>query len=47
MDTFDALGAKYDFPINSNQLDKIAKTVGLKNFKIKKKRLILILNGIK
>lgn len=47
MDTFDALGAKYDFSINSNQLDKMSKTVGLENYKIKKKGSILILNGIK
>ena len=37
MDTFDALGAKYDTPLNPTQLEKIAKNIGLINFKIKKK----------
>ena len=47
MDTFDALGAKYDTPLNPTQLEKIAKNIGLINFKIKKKGSILILNGTK
>ena len=28
MDTFDALGAKYDFPLNIQELDDIAKNIG-------------------
>ena len=47
MDTFDALGAKYDFPLNIKELNYIAKKVGLINFEIKAKGPIIILNGVK
>ena len=47
MDTFDALGAKYDNPISDKEMSIIAKKIGLDNFKIKKNGSILILNGRK
>ncbi len=47
MDTFDALGAKYDNPLSEKELQKIAKSIGLEKYKIKKTRSILILNGVK
>ena len=47
MDTFDALGAKYDKPLSEKELQKIAKTIGLEKYKIKKTSSILILNGVK
>ena len=47
MDTFDALGAKYDNPLSEKELQKIAKTIRLEKYKIKKTRSILILNGVK
>lgn len=47
MDTFDALGAKYDNPLSINELNIIAKKIGLNNFRIKKDGSILILNGQK
>lgn len=47
MDTFDALGAKYDNPLNYDELYIIAKKIGFNYFKIKKNPSILILNGIK
>ena len=47
MDTFDALGAKYDNPLSEKELQKIAKKIGLEKYKIKKTSSILILNGVK
>ena len=47
MDTFDALGAKYDKPLFPHELERIAKLIGLKNFKIKTRFGFLVLNGIK
>lgn len=47
MDTFDALGAKYDKPLFPHELKRIAKLIGLKNFKIKTRLGFLILNGLK
>lgn len=47
MDTFDALGAKYDNPLSKKELQKIAQTIGLENRKIKKIGSIYILNGVK
>ena len=40
MDTFDALGAKYDNPLSEKELQKIAKSIGLEKYKIKKTRSI-------
>ena len=47
MDTFDALGAKYDFPLNIQELNEIAKKIGLINFEIKAKGPVLVLNAVK
>ena len=47
MDTYDALGAKYDNPLSLNQLKNIAKKIGLNTFEVKKDGPILILNGKK
>ena len=47
MDTYDALGAKYDKPLNINELKKIGKSIELETFKVKKSGPILILNGKK
>ena len=47
MDTFDALGAKYDFPLSINELNDIASKIGLTNFDTKKIGSFIILNGIK
>ena len=47
MDTYDALGAKYDNPLSLDELKKIVKKVGLNSFEVKKNGPILILNGMK
>ena len=47
MDTFDALGAKYDKPLSLNELKKIGKKIGVNNFEVKRNGPILILNGKK
>jgi hypothetical protein len=47
MDTYDALGAKYDSPLSLNQLEKIGREIGLNSFKVRKSGPILILNGKK
>lgn len=47
MDTFDALGAKYDKPLYFHELEEIAKKIGLKNYSIKTRSGFLILNGVK
>ena len=47
MDTYDALGAKYDSPLSLNELEKIGREIGLNNFKVRKSGPILILNGKK
>lgn len=47
MDTYDALGAKYDNPLSQYQLEKIAKQIGLNTFEVKRSGPIIILNGIK
>ena len=44
MDTFDALGAKYDSPLTERQLKNICKKIGLKNYSIKKNKDLLVLN---
>ena len=47
MDTFDALGAKYDHPLNIQELNEIAKKVGFINFEIKKNGPVIVLNAVK
>ena len=47
MDTFDALGAKYDFPLNIQELNDIAKNIGFINFKIKERGHVIVLNAVK
>ena len=47
MDTFDALGAKYDFPLSKKEMNDIAKNIGLINFNIQEQDPILILNAVK
>ena len=47
MDTFDALGAKYDFPLSKKEMNEIAKNIGLINFNIQEQDPILILNAVK
>lgn len=47
MDTFDALGARYDKPLYFYELKKIAKKIGFKNYSIKTRSGFLILNGVK
>ena len=34
MDTFDALGAKFDNPLNKHELENIAKEIGLNTFEV-------------
>ncbi len=45
MDTFDALGAKYDKPLYPDEMKKIALQIGLNKHKIKKRLNFIILNG--
>jgi len=47
MDTYDALGAKYDSPLSLDELKKIGKKIELNTFEVKKNGPILILNGKK
>ena len=47
MDTFDALGAKYDTPLNIKELNDIAKNLGLINFQIKERGPVIVLNAVK
>ena len=47
MDTFDALGARYDFPISMKELDQWAKSLKIDSYSIKKGGNGLIFNGIK
>lgn len=47
MDTFDALGARYDYPISINTLKKWGQTLNLKSYKIKKGSNGLVFNAIK
>ena len=47
MDTYDALGAKYDYPFSIKQVEKIVKPLGLKKYKIKKGGNGIVFNGIK
>ena len=45
MDTFDALGAKYDKPLRLNKLKKIMQKIKLKNFQVKKGGNGLVVNA--
>ena len=47
MDTFDALGAKYDYPINSKELKKYVENFNQKKYIIKKGGNGIIYNAIK
>ena len=47
MDTFDALGAKFDKPLNKHELENIAKEVGLNTFEVIKSGQVFVLNGVK
>tara|TARA_X000001036_G_scaffold369634_1_gene355789 strand:- start:271 stop:1188 length:918 start_codon:yes stop_codon:yes gene_type:complete len=47
MDTYDALGAKYDCPLSLDEVKKIGKKIGLNTFEVKKNGPIIILNGKK
>jgi len=47
MDTYDALGAKYDSPLSLDEVKKIGKKIGLNTFEVKKNGPIIILNGKK
>ena len=47
MDTFDALGAKYDKPLRLNELKKIASQIELKSWQVKKGGNGLVLNAKK
>jgi len=47
MDTYDALGAKYDSPLSLDELKKIGKKIEPNTFEVKKNGPILILNGKK
>ena len=47
LDTFDALGAKYDKPLRPKKLKKIASEIKLKKFIVKKGGNGLVLNAIK
>ena len=44
MDTFDALGAKYDKPLTFDQLRNIANKIEISNYQITKKGPVLVLN---
>ena len=47
MDTFDALGAKYDYPINSKEPKKYVENFNQKKYIIKKGGNGIIYNAIK
>ena len=47
IDTFDASGAKYDFPIGIREVQDIAKHIGLVDFKSEVKGPVIILNVVK
>ena len=47
LDTFDALGAKFDKPLRPKKLEKIASEIKLKKFMVKKGGNGLVLNAIK
>ena len=47
LDTFDALGAKFDKPLRPKKLEKIASKIKLKKFIVKKGATGLVLNAVK
>ena len=47
MDTFDALGAKYDYPTSVKEITTLAKSLKIKSYKVKKGGNGVIFNAVK
>jgi 2-polyprenyl-3-methyl-5-hydroxy-6-metoxy-1,4-benzoquinol methylase len=47
MDTFDALGAKYDYPVSVKTVNKFAQLLNLKSYNVKKAGNGVVFNAIK
>ena len=47
MDTFDALGAKYDFPASVKEIDTLGQSLDVNSFKVKRGGNGVIFNAVK
>jgi SAM-dependent methyltransferase len=47
LDTFDALGAKYDYPASPREVENIARKLDLRSYRVKKGGNGVVLNGVR